>query len=276
MNKKISSLLCLFLCIAAIVYSMSQGAHEFQNSQCTICHSSSAPGGAGMMSGSLTGKCMTCHTDLYEDSYMHPVDIAPKNAQVPGDLPLSPQGFITCNTCHDAHAPQETPYGTKSSFLRRFESGKAFCSICHRTAGNKYGHQTVFRSAHLTTKPTEISAFLGIDAMSRNCLSCHDGAFASSVNLNAGQWRQSENFSFSANNNGGMHPIGMNYTEIQTSKAKAMLKPLFQVDKRIRLFNNGNVGCGSCHDPYSALDKSLVIENRQSNLCFACHKGNGR
>jgi predicted CXXCH cytochrome family protein len=105
--------------------------------------------------------------------------------------------------------------------------------------------------------------------MSRDCISCHDGSVGSSVMLKAGNWRHSKDFlKF---DQGGKHPIGMNYEKVRMSNRKNMLRPIEMVDKRIRFFNNGCVGCGSCHDPFSVKNKKLIIENNGSALCFSCH-----
>lgn len=225
---------------------------------------------------SLTAKCMTCHTTLYDKGYMHPVDIPPKKVRVPLDFPLSPAGTMTCATCHDVHSEPKTPYGAKSFFLRRYEKGKVFCDICHQNADQlaNNGHEAVFREAHFTSKYIASDATSEIDSMSRNCLTCHDGSVGSSVRVNAGAWRHAENFL--EHDDGGMHPIGMRYRDVAETNKKAMLKPIDLVDKRIRFFDDGKVGCGSCHDPYSTIPKQLVIEDYQSRLCFACHQMDGR
>lgn len=274
MNNKAFYIVCAFLMMTAVVYSKGKKAHDFATAECTICHTG---GASAMRSGayaSLTSKCMTCHTTLYEKGYMHPVDIPPKKVKVPLDFPLAPNGTLTCATCHDVHSDQETPYGAKSFFLRRYEKGKVFCDTCHKNSDKlTTGHETVFREAHFTSKYMVTDLSDEIDSMSRNCLSCHDGSLGSAVRINAGKWRHTEEFL--PHDQGGMHSIGMRYSEVADRNRKAMLKDIDSVDKRIRFFDNGKVGCGSCHDPYSTLPKQLVIEETQSKLCFACHKMDG-
>jgi len=203
---------------------------------------------------------------------MHPVDIKPEKFTPPMDLPLSKKGMITCNTCHDVHGSPETPFGTKSGYLRRLEQGKAFCDVCHlstRTSKSS-GHEMVFIEAHFTSKYIATSSTSEIDVMSKNCISCHDGSVASSVSVKAGFWRHSGEFvKFDS---GGKHPIGMDYKEIRRKNKKAGLKSISLVDRRIKFFNGYQVGCGSCHDPFSTKDKRLVIENTRSQLCYSCHE----
>jgi predicted CXXCH cytochrome family protein len=276
MSKKLVALLCAFVLTTAVVYSKVKNAHDFSSSECSICHADGSSTISSEAYASLTAKCMTCHTTLYEKGYMHPVDISPKKVRVPLDFPLSPAGTITCATCHDAHTDQETPTGKKSFFLRRYEKGKTFCDICHGNADTlATGHEAVFREAHFDSKYIVSDDLnLEIDSMSRNCLSCHDGSVGSSVSLNAGSWRHSQDFM--EHDSGGMHPIGMRYRDIVGKNKKAALKKLESVDKRIRFFDDGKVGCGSCHDPYSSIPKQLVIEDTGSRLCLACHQMDGR
>lgn len=276
MSNRALAILCALVLTTTVVYSKTKKAHEFSNSECTLCHTDGSSSISMESYASLTAKCMTCHTTLYDKGYMHPVDITPKKVRVPLDFPLSPAGTITCATCHDAHTDPETPYGKKSFFLRRYEKGKGFCDICHGNADQlARGHQGVFREAHFDSKYIADDE-LGqeIDSMSRNCLSCHDGSVASSVSLNAGSWSHSQNFI--SHDNGGMHRIGMRYRDVVGKRDKSMLKRIEEVDKRIRFFDDGKVGCGSCHDPYSSIPNQLVIENYESRLCFACHKMDGR
>lgn len=272
MKQKTLGILILLSLTAVVVYSMARQPHDFNNNECTICHTEPNNGASAREnSSSVTQKCLTCHTTLFDEGYMHPVDIKPKKVTLPLDFPLSKNGEITCNTCHDVHAPYETPFGTKSHFLRRNETGKVFCDICHINAiASATGHQTVFRKAHFDSKYTETDDIESIDSLSKDCLSCHDGAFASSVQVRAGVWKHANDI---IKFDGGMHPIGMKYDRVQRENTKAALAPLSQVDKRIRFFGRDNkVGCGSCHNPFSAQRMKLVLSNENSRLCFCCHK----
>ena len=94
-----------------------------------------------------------------------------------------------CGTCHDVHSDYFTPYGTPTHFLRRQERGKAFCKICH---GNldalSRGHTASLGEAHFRSQYIVTDSRQELDPMSRNCISCHDGAFATSVTIQAGVW----------------------------------------------------------------------------------------
>jgi len=273
--KKALAIACTLLLMTGLVYSKGKDAHDFDKTECTLCHTESSGPIKSAVYAALTSKCMSCHTTLYDKGYMHPVDITPQKVKIPLDFPLSPTGTLTCATCHDIHRDQKTPYGDRSFFLRRYEKGKIFCDICHQNAANlATGHGAVLREAHFDSKYIATDPTSEIDPMSRNCLTCHDGSVGSSVRVNAGSWQHSTNFM--EHDKGGMHSIGMRYGDIADRKPKAMLRSLISVDKRIRFFDDGKVGCGSCHDPYSSLPKKLVIEATQDKLCFACHKLDGR
>ena len=84
----------------------------------------------------------------------------------------------------------------------------------------------------------------------------------------AGSWTHEKSF---LNNDRNSHPIGMDYEARRSLRGrKTDLRPMDLVDRRIRFFN-GKVGCGSCHDPYSTIEKQLVMSDEQSKLCYSCH-----
>ena len=64
------------------------------------------------------------------------------------------------------------------------------------------------------------------------------------------------------------HPIGGSYGT--AASAAPDLKPVASLDRMIRLYS-GRLGCGTCHSVYSKLAKHLVMDNRGSRLCIACH-----
>lgn len=262
--------LFLFLLISVLAYCLGRNQHDFTNSECVICHGTNSSGTSKKVKKSVTLACLTCHPNIFEEGYMHPVDIRPQTIKVPIDFPLSEDGLMTCNTCHSPHASPETPLGKKSSFLRRFESGKTFCDICHfDSLALASGHQIMFRDAHSASKYTVTDSSSDIDPMSKNCISCHDGSTASSVELKAGTWQHSQGFiKF---DKGGKHPIGMDYEEARQGNRKLALIPKTMVDERIRFFN-GKLGCGTCHNPYSQEKYRLVITVNREQLCLSCHK----
>lgn len=100
-----------------------------------------------------------------------------------------------------------------------------------------------------------------IDRLSMECLSCHDSALAGSadVKIGAGIWNHGSGVS---------HPIGVEYMQ---AYRKGGLRHPSSINPSIRFFD-GKIGCGSCHNIYSKERFKLVMSNRGSALCLACHK----
>ena len=256
--------------LVLVVFSLENQPHAFK--QCSSCHVSKNPSGAQsrQMIAPITMLCSSnCHEKIFTEGYMHPVDVRPQQVNVPDDMPLSRSGELTCSSCHDVHAEYYTPYGAPTHYLRRQEAGKAFCKICHTSfSASRSGHKSTLGEAHFRSQYVMIDSSFGIDAMSKNCISCHDGSFASSATIMAGRWSHERSF---VKNDRNSHPIGVNYETVRFNRgSKTDLRPSSQVDRRIRFFN-GKVGCGSCHDPYSRLHKKLVMSDEHSKLCLSCH-----
>lgn len=235
-----------------------------------MCHVADASGNvvSFTLKGPVTTLCEKCHEKILSEGYLHPVNVVPRNVTVPEGFPLSRIGEITCTTCHDIHSPYFTPYGAPTHFLRRYEEGNRFCEACHKGSPVGTGHTDTMREAHFQSKYVETSASQVIDSISLQCVSCHDGSFATSSSIRAGSWGHKGEL---MTHDSGTHPIGVDYEGARLRKGrKAFLHPMDAVDPRIRFFD-GKVGCGSCHDPYSNIEKRLVMSDRGSKLCFACH-----
>ncbi|MEW6428101.1 MAG: cytochrome c3 family protein [Thermodesulfobacteriota bacterium] len=273
--RRFSGLLLILggLAVTFVVYSLTANPHNFTQAECTLCHRM-GNSGKPLTSSLASSTCLFCHNDLISNSYMHPIDLEPTSVTINDSFPLSEDGYITCATCHDVHAKAVDIFGSASAFLRRPERGKSFCDLCHaiQPSGKAPVHQAVLGQAHFESLARENSQFVEIDPVSRNCLSCHDGSLGASVALNTGMYEHGQSFLL---HDQGSHPIGMDYERTRIDRGpKSDLRPIDSVDPRIKFFD-GRVGCGSCHNPYSTLAKSLVMSDRQSALCFACHALDG-
>jgi predicted CXXCH cytochrome family protein len=260
----------LVLITLMLVYALERVPHKFSDSDCGGCHAKDSSGRVlgKKLNGPVLTLCERCHRDILSDGYIHPINVAPRQAIVPRDMPLSPEGTITCATCHDIHASYFTPYGTRSHFLRRHETGRKFCEACHKEPLQESGHRGILGEAHFKSKYVATSGVGEIDDMSRNCLSCHDGSLAPQVTVHVGEWVHQESM---VGNDMGTHPIGVDYESARTAHLhRTDLVPIGLVDPRIKFFD-GKVGCGSCHNPYSKVEQELVMSNRGSKLCLACH-----
>lgn len=260
----------LVLFILVLVYALEREPHKFSRSECGECHVKDASG--KVMGKELTQPvlvlCERCHKNILSDGYIHPINVKPRHAIVPADMPLSREGTVTCATCHDIHVSYFTPYGTPSHYLRRYETGKNFCAACHKEPIRESGHRGILNKAHFSPRYVATTNVGEIDNMSRECLSCHDGAVASQATIHAGEWVHEESL---IGNDMGSHPIGIDYESARLDHIhRTDLVPIGLVDPRIKFFD-GKVGCGSCHDPYSNVEQDLVMSNRGSKLCLACH-----
>lgn len=206
-----------------------------------------------------TTSCTTCH--VLDTTLSHPTNIAPRGL-TPASLPLE-NGKIACTTCHDPALHRQTP-GTAS--LRSGLSPAALCASCHNAADRAaHPHTQAGLNAHLLASPSRSNARSPrgiLDSESQACMSCHDGSFAS----DAGSHRSLR----SLDHPDEEHPVAIAYASAGRNLSEMKLLPQSRLDPRIRLFN-GNMGCGSCHSPYSRIPNQLVVSNRASKLCLSCH-----
>jgi predicted CXXCH cytochrome family protein len=133
-----------------------------------------------------------------------------------------------------------------------------------------------------TTMVNRTNASPPLGSNSTLCLSCHDGTVAVGTLTPYGQVPMTGNFS------GTPADLG---TNLQTTHPFSFVTPLQPAPDlvpslsanppstqdatgAVRLIN-GNVECGSCHNPHvQNIDSSadfLVMDNSQSALCLACH-----
>jgi predicted CXXCH cytochrome family protein len=64
--------------------------------------------------------------------------------------------------------------------------------------------------------------------------------------------------------------LGMDYRFAQL-KSRGKLKDVSQLHPAMQ-FDDGRVGCLSCHNPDSPLKAKLVASNAGSRLCMFCHE----
>lgn len=217
---------------------------------------------AGPESGSHP--CTACHR--FPNGLSHPVGVVPA-IQIPQEFPLDTQGRLTCLSCHDVPRTNDATRTPPAFLLRRPVTGRAFCATCHarqeRTGvphvlGSDTAHGGIrFRDAGQSLQP--------LDEESLNCMGCHDGAIGrfadSAIHDPSDAQRPGASIGFT-------HPIGGSYGT--AALAAPNLRPVASLDQMIRLYS-GRLGCGTCHSVYSKHAKHLVMDNRGSRLCIACH-----
>ncbi|MDP2167018.1 MAG: cytochrome c3 family protein [Thermodesulfovibrionales bacterium] len=244
---------------AAAAYTISETPHNFLETECRDCHVNPDKDPL-MLIGSITQLCGRCHKRTIRAS-SHPVDIEPRIARVPDDLPLR-DGRVTCSTCHNVHGDARLVFGIKSYFMRRPTADmKFFCITCHEENRAKPGHKELVTIAHMGGQFTVTDPYSLLDPLSIECIGCHDGTSGgnSRFSLGEGRWLHEDGMS---------HPIGVHYG---TARMQAGgLVPVSNLDRKLRFFA-GKIGCGTCHDMYSTLTAKLVMPNDESRLCTSCH-----
>lgn len=108
----------------------------------------------------------------------------------------------------------------------------------------------------------------GIDALSADCLGCHDGVATLQITvvLRNDPFRTHSRSDFTMT--GMDHPIGMDYNRyVSASRA---YKPLSSIGNKMILVG-GKVGCITCHDPLNPGKGHLVMSDVHSALCLTCH-----
>lgn len=228
--------------------------HDFEG-MCQDCHGNSdlESGDVELLAGA-SSVCMGCHEPFERAS--HPVGVLP-SMDIPADMP-TPGGSIGCVTCHDPHND-----GVNSTYaLLRDDGAESFCQRCHEPWGDD-AHAGSVNVAH-PVRSTPAKNHGELDAMSKNCISCHDGINAPEAMYNLhGDGTMMLNFY----ERQGSHKLGAVYDYVASGDdwhGKA------SVDKRIS-FYEGKMGCMSCHNPYSELPSKLAVEINGSRLCLECH-----
>jgi predicted CXXCH cytochrome family protein len=121
--------------------------------------------------------------------------------------------------------------------------------------------------AGIASSTTFADSSTGIDKLSHDCLSCHDGVMAKSFDVR-----------IKNNPNGramslidiiGGHPVGMDYENYVSVNGKKYRGEVRFSNKMV--FAEGKVGCLTCHNPLNSSKGHLVMNNDRSELCFSCH-----
>ena len=201
--------------------------------------------------------CASCHQ--FPETRTHVVGVRP-TFDVPAEYPLAPNGELTCLTCHEVKAA--TANG--ALLVRGGLQGEAFCRSCHAPRAqeeSRLAHAVRAGAAH-TPRVVETPNRMSKAPASLACQACHDGVIGED-----GHWSAQKQVVQSGRDLG--HPVGVDYPTAQirsaTLTAVTLLNPAIGLE-------SGTVGCTSCHDALSRVPKQLVIDNRGSALCLACHR----
>ncbi|MFO1078075.1 MAG: cytochrome c3 family protein [Planctomycetota bacterium] len=212
------------------------------------CHGVRGPGEKGR--GADVTVCLDCHQ--FPDRLTHPIGVRVERA---GELPLGPGGTVECATCHDPGKHESG--GVRGAALRL--PGPDLCRECHREGEQKsrVEHGIAVGRAHFTSSGVRLTSY-GIDAMTRECMGCHDGSVAA------------ERSETPVIGQKGSHPIGRVYDEGSRAGRKGHLRPRQELPGEVQLVGD-SIGCQTCHSPYSRLPDMVTAPMKDSRLCTSCH-----
>lgn len=194
--------------------------------------------------------CLSCHGAMES---CHPILVKPGGRMKQGKgLPLSPEGKITCMTCHDP-----MPAGGHGVATRGREPGEPINALCFRCHDRE---ELMGRNPHFSMSDRS------------SCRFCHDTmtdptneeaarvSFISNTRLICLRCHPQE-----------AHPMGVNH----------MVVPKMEIPEPFRLDMKGKITCTTCHNPHIEARKSgekegrshrFVVDAGTSSLCGMCHK----
>lgn len=224
--------------------------------ECQSCHLATTitPDNANVLVSSQEEICLRCHPNALKAS--HPTGFHPSRP-LPKGMPLDWKEDLTCSTCHNIHAP------TGAGILRQNKRGQPFCLLCHDQAFfNRMmdGGSSVMASGHMDTRGSA-KQNLGLDSFTMQCISCH-------TEMSGGNKVQITEMGVVRHSGSSMsHPLGSRYEQFGPPQG---YRDINLLPEQIMLAD-GKLGCVSCHEGYSKVHGKLVISNKGSGLCLACH-----
>jgi predicted CXXCH cytochrome family protein len=159
-----------------------------------------------------------------------------------------------------------------------------FCHTPHRGTGETPLWNHAMSSASYTPyNSSTTKATIGQPTgSSKLCLSCHDGTVAlgmvasrsSAIQMGSGVTTMPVGPANLGTDLSDDHPISFTYNSALVSANGELRDPGTLKDK-VRLDQNQQVQCTSCHDPHdNRYGKFLVVDNTASALCVSCHAPN--
>jgi len=158
------------------------------------------------------------------------------------------------------------------------------CIFCHAPHGkngqiplwNRQDSQATYKPYTSSTLKATVGQPTG---SSKLCLSCHDGTVALGMVLNRSTPIQMRNsigpIPVGATRIGtdltGHHPVSFTYDNALVT-ADGQLRDPMTLQQQVRLDQDKQVQCTSCHDPHrNQFSSFLVVDNTASALCLDCH-----
>lgn len=189
-------------------------------------------------------RCLACHDGTVTDEWdhfaaknrTHPVDVKQKT---PGELPLDPEGLMSCLSCHDPHhgTTVEGADGPRAELQRPFlrKRPPALCMDCHGDHGTK-GKNHPMGPGLTCVKCHDIHGAAGgrlVPTKDRLCLDCHKPQAYRHKIVDA---------------------------VLETERAKLLR------------FENGLISCTTCHKPHLSEGKHILRAGEPlQQFCASCH-----
>jgi predicted CXXCH cytochrome family protein len=149
-----------------------------------------------------------------------------------------------------------------------------FCHTPHNAAPRTplWNRAVTAKSYELYQSGTMVAGLSQPSGPSRLCLSCHDGTIALGTVLNPGKGINvagaiTPNLPSYIGSLSSDHPISFSYYAATSDPNIRAVPPA-----NLTLYGQGFIECSTCHDPHDdTYGKFLVMDNRGSALCLACH-----
>ncbi|HDL53192.1 MAG TPA: redoxin domain-containing protein [Proteobacteria bacterium] len=227
---------------------------------CSKCHDMVPPQTTAQNFMTITRSCLKCHVELGDKRFVHgPIMVGGCSpchdfGSVPARYALFSTGADLCFGCHEEK---------KKEFARDYVHGPVaagVCTVCHSPHGSNEKYNLRLPEGQLCTachqKIKELSSLFTQHQPFRNgaCTDCHDPH--ASDNPRFFLKGSGDDLCLKCHDKKSMeghrHPVGV--------------VPLFTFPG-IRLNNNGELMCTSCHNPHATDTEKLLPKGE----CSACH-----
>lgn len=157
----------------------------------------------------------------------------------------------------------------------------ALCDFCHAPHNDQPSQALWSRELQGVTYKLYESSTLRASlnqptGVSRLCLSCHDGTVAlPAIGDGNGKPARIAGKALLGTDLSDDHPISFTYDAALAARNGELVDPRL-LPQSIGLDQDGQLQCTACHEPHaSSFRRSLVIDDRFSQLCVSCHQIRG-
>jgi predicted CXXCH cytochrome family protein len=264
--------------ILALLFVPARGArdrnpHNFQEVGCTHCHllvpGSSRTVQKKVFRKSIDSLCQECHEAALEDNLNHRVGIRP-SMRVPEDLHLSPNGELSCITCHNPHADYLGPRGkNKTYFLRRGMLKRELCLACHsienyRRPLSGFSLLAPTNNSILNNLPAPLIGKVTDPSVKEVTLEINDTSFVLHVKKGI--------FSTILTLHEGINILRLSAPDVMPLSINLFYNPSIPKEMSYRLYRSHGIvtknDCKFCHENAPV---SYRIDDDNSLLCNKCH-----